>query len=73
MAPELIEEKPYDQNADIWSLGRGYLVLVHAGGGGGGGGRDILTINVPFVYMACVIMILMRAISIMRAIGRGRP
>jgi hypothetical protein len=33
----------------------------------------MLTINVPVVYMARDVMILMRAISITRAIGRGGP
>jgi hypothetical protein len=31
----------------------------------------IITINVPLVYMAWNVMILMRAMSIMWAIGRG--
>jgi hypothetical protein len=33
----------------------------------------IITINVPVVYMARGIMILMRAVFIMRAVGRGGP
>jgi hypothetical protein len=33
---------------------------------------SILTINVPVVYVARYVMILMRATSITRAIGRGR-
>jgi hypothetical protein len=34
---------------------------------------DILTINVPVVYMARYIMVLRRARSITRGIGRGGP
>ncbi len=34
---------------------------------------SIITINVPVVYMGRDVMILMRAISITRAIGRGGP
>jgi hypothetical protein len=33
----------------------------------------VITINVPIVYMARDVMILMRAISITRAIGSGGP
>ncbi len=35
--------------------------------------KVVITINVPVVYMARDIMILMRAIFITRGIGRGGP